>query len=393
MAQVPPGGSAHFAWEQLVARPTLDLHVGRARRTVCLDDLQAPRDARDAGRSGRSTPRLRAQARGTIHAEAGAAVRYSVLADGPTKVLHVRGARFGGIGSAGESSPNLAEPSMSVADDGRLRAKVALSVANVGFSLIDSSPRELLYLSAAGVKISYTASAARGTLSVQVSTLQADNQLARPTFPVLLRPHWSESDRRSRSLPPALELLVQTRAGAEGLVYYETVSLRLQTLELMLDTVLVSTLALFSLALYADMCRLLNALLGALGVADQDDRATPSKVYMRWLNIQPLRVLLTCRSVAGVHGLAPLTDKKAPAGAVLASSPSPSSQPSPQQERRPRGAGALGLINSASTLVTNIDRAPLKLRALVLDNAFAPPAELASSISAYYQVIAACLRW
>ena len=79
-------------------------------------------------------------------------------------MLHIRAARFGALG---ENSPAIAEPSVST-DDGRLRAKVALSVSSVGLSLIDSTPRELLYLSAKGVKVTYTASAARGTLSMQV---------------------------------------------------------------------------------------------------------------------------------------------------------------------------------------------------------------------------------
>lgn len=71
ISEVPPCGTLPFAWEQLVTHPTLDLHVGQQRRQICLDDLQL---------------------RGTIEAAQTAppryspAVRFRVIADGPTKV-------------------------------------------------------------------------------------------------------------------------------------------------------------------------------------------------------------------------------------------------------------------------------------------------------------------
>ena len=48
-------------------------------------------------------------------------------------------------------------------------------------------------------------------------------------------------------------------------------------------------------------------------------------------------------------------------------------------------AGALGLLRQAAALLTNIDRGELKLQSLVLDNAFAPPGQLGSTILDSYK--------
>ena len=48
-----------------------------------------------------------------------------------------------------------------------------MSLAAVGLSLIDETPRELLYLSAFEIAVCYTASAARNTITAKVSKLQA----------------------------------------------------------------------------------------------------------------------------------------------------------------------------------------------------------------------------
>ena len=189
--------------------------------------------------------------------------------------------------------------------------------------------------------------------------LQADNQLHRATFPVMLRQSWNQAEQQMSTPPPALELLVQRRVGAADIVLYETISLRLQTLELMVDTVLVRILLLFGHSLFMDLSRLVATLLKGLG-REEAEAHRPQKVYLRWLNIQPLRLLLSCRSVAGDRSLGQLMRKQVPPGAV-------------------------GLLSSASTLITNIDRAPLKLNALVLDNFFGPPGLLASNLASSYK--------
>ena len=115
-----------------------------------------------------------------------------------------------------------------------------------------------------------------------------------------------------------------------------------------------STLLLFGHALYADLAQLITALPPALGWMVARPSETPQraqKVYVRWLNIQPMRVLLSCRSVAGGNGFEVVYGDHV------------------------HGEAAMGVLNSASAMVANIDRASVRLKALV-----GLPAEPANSI-------------
>ena len=47
--------------------------------------------------------------------------------------------------------------------------------------------------------------------------------------------------------------------------------------------------------------------------------------------------------------------------------------------------GALGLLNSVGALLSNVDRVPIKLKALVIENAFTPAGTLLSSIASSFK--------
>ena len=127
---------------------------------------------------------------------------------------------------------------------------------------------------------------------------------------------------------------------------------------------MLSTLLLFGHALYADMAQLITALPPALGWMVARPSETPQraqKVYVRWLNIQPMRVLLSCRSVAGGNGFEVVYGDHV------------------------HGEAAIGVLNSASAMVANIDRASVRLKALVLDNVFTPMPTLLAMVGASYK--------
>jgi len=329
--EIHPGVQLPFAWEQVVNRPQLDLHVAGQRLRLCLDDLQLSQTFNVHAADGR-VERL----------------RYRMLMDGPVKVLqvmHAMGQRQG---------------SSKFEDDGRLRRKLNVSFGLVGLSLIDKTPRELLYFTAAGVSLAINESAVRSSVHLTVQRLQVDNQLAGATFPVMLCPSWSEEESALNSRPPTVELLLQRNSAAPGVYFFETVSLRIQTLRLLVDTILVREFLLFFWLLYADITHLLASLLHTLGYHNEESTVRQTqKIYLRWLNIQPLRLIISCRSVYGGRMLDSLTEGVP--------------------------AGAIGLLNSAGALLANIDKMPLLLKALVLDNCFAPVDVLASLVGASYK--------
>jgi hypothetical protein len=331
--EVLPLARASFAWEQVVRLPTLDLHIGQAVKRICADNLELT---------------------GSIRLSDQQVVRYRMLADGPVKVLQVLP-----IQAPGSGAPLLPlPPAAANEDDGRLRTSVQVRLAQVGLSLVAEGCCELLYLSIMSLSLGYQASVGRDTMSLRVRHVQIDNQLRRAAFPVLLRSSFSPQEKQQASPPPSVEFLVQRRFGASCVVLYETVSLRMQSLEIMFDTVLVQTLVLFALSTYAELSGMLAAVAKPLR-AHPGSHDQPAKVYVRWLNIQPFRLILSCRSVAGGRGFEEVLENAPPA--------------------------AVGVLNSVSAILSNIDRAPLELKALVLDNTFAPPGMLSANITDYYK--------
>ena len=332
--EVPPRGRVPFAWEHIVDRPTLDVHIMNMRVPIFLDDLHLE---------------------GVITlppADAPERVRYRMATDGPVKVLQLVPVD---ASLASEASRSRGPARESPAT----HSSLAVSFASIGVSLIDSTPRELLYFSISDVAFSAAADDSRGTVTLSVRSLQIDNQLPSAVFPVLLRPGWTDDESACQPPPPAVEMRLQLDLANPGLRFFESVSLRVQTIQLMVDTLLVRTLLLYVYEVHADLIQVLSRLLSALQLERGSAPKRADKVYMHWLNIQPLRVLVSCRSVAGGVGLETFL------------------QGAPE--------GAVGILNSVGALLSNVDRAPIKLKALVLENAFAPADVLLASIGSSYK--------
>ena len=214
-------------------------------------------------------------------------------------------------------------------------------------------------------------------MNLTVAQLQIDNQLSSAVYPVLLQPSWKDERTNaaassssssssaaaaasSSSRPAALELRLQANTAAKGVLFFETISLRLQTLHLMVDTLLMKALLLYLYELHSDLVQIFACLLSAfLPAADTTAAAgKPMKIYAHWLNISRC----ACSSRA------------APSPEASASRPS-----ARHADRRS------ALLNSVGALLSNVDRAPIKLKALVVENVFAPAATLAASIGASYK--------
>ena len=120
--------------------------------------------------------------------------------------------------------------------------------------------------------------------------VQVDNQLPSAVFPVLLQPSWAPEETADvRTPPPAVELRVQTNFATPGLVFYETLSLRVQTMHLMVDTLLARHLLLYLYELSADLAQiltcLLSAFLPAVGVAPSSPADKPQKKCLCFVSV------------------------------------------------------------------------------------------------------------
>lgn len=141
-------------------------------------------------------------------------LRYRMRMDGPVKVLQLLQA----FGPDREASASLFD------DDRQMRQKLHLSLGEIGISLINKSPRELLYLSASRVFVEVVQSTVRTLVHVRCQQLQVDNQLPGATFPVMIHPSWSDEETSQTSLPPpSFELRLQRNSAVVGIPFFEMV--------------------------------------------------------------------------------------------------------------------------------------------------------------------------
>ena len=120
--EILPGARLPFAWEQVTARPALDLHVGGATcRALRIDELTLSSSVEVPGPDGRTVEVL----------------RYRTLADGPVRVLQVLSLRDSSLLAAVPHAPSLSSLGSFVgSDDSRPRLKLSIGLNAVGLSLI-----------------------------------------------------------------------------------------------------------------------------------------------------------------------------------------------------------------------------------------------------------------
>ncbi|CAM9268648.1 unnamed protein product, partial [Laminaria digitata] len=108
-----------------------------------------------------------------------------MMVDGPTRVIRFTDARSASASSQRDRSSFNGNPRL-VPSGVSLEATVR--IAGVGVSVIDASPRELLYLTVGGISLDYLREGQGERVRVNVSKLQVDNQLVVTPYPALLYP-------------------------------------------------------------------------------------------------------------------------------------------------------------------------------------------------------------
>ncbi|KAK9757453.1 hypothetical protein RND81_01G163800 [Saponaria officinalis] len=114
----------------------------------------------------------------------------SVHAEGAMKVLSIIDSSRHAFGEVKSSSSVLfgkkTEPKERKDNVFRYKDKISIRMSCIGVSVMDSSPQELLYVSAKDIKVDCLQDMEQQRFSLQVSSLQIDNQLRGTPYPVVL---------------------------------------------------------------------------------------------------------------------------------------------------------------------------------------------------------------
>lgn len=114
----------------------------------------------------------------------------SVTADGPTRVFCIEDQLVGPAKNSVHSTANARERG-----EDEVGFSFSVKLPEIGVSLVDSAPQELLYMTLTDTNAAFTRTAAEESCELGIFNIQIDNQLYNTPYPVLMLPRNSSYGR------------------------------------------------------------------------------------------------------------------------------------------------------------------------------------------------------
>ncbi|XP_049849223.1 uncharacterized protein LOC126318273 [Schistocerca gregaria] len=240
-----------------------------------------------------------------------------------------------------------------------------MEVRGIGVSIIDTKPQEILYLTMQFIFLEAQMSSLEQTLYMKVRSMQVDNQLYFSPFPIMLY-------AVPKSELPFFQLSVVQDVSVPNQWQFKYFGMQIQEIDINLhDVCIFQTLAFSNFAidhlyrltlLKEERNWLKNGASDQIPVITDEDLRSSDIFYFRILHLNPVKVNLSfmATSEGRSHSAALSTQENAPS--FLESF-----------------MGYFGFL-------TSIDRAPVRLNALLLQNVSTSHTELLNRIMAHYKM-------
>lgn len=289
----------------------------------------------------------------------------NVAADGPTQTLILSnfkpskslyrqkshaGSR-GNVSTEGFEAKNM---------DTGVTFRAQLKLAGIGVSLINAQLKELAYVTFRDVQLRYSESPLYQTISLAVKWIQVDNQLYGGIFPMILYPSVVPKRAQEVDAHPSLHAMVtRVKDDSYGVLYIKYATVLLQQMTVDLDEDFIFAVLDFSKAPGATWTeseeegRLCD---DSLEIPEPKQEQSGQDIYFELLNIQPLQIDLSFVRTERVNA----EDKTS--------------------SRNP----LMFFFNIMTMAIGNVNDAPLRLNALILDNVRVSIPVLTQNISNHY---------
>ncbi|ROW17215.1 hypothetical protein VPNG_01341 [Cytospora leucostoma] len=290
----------------------------------------------------------------------------NVAADGPTqtlilsnfkqsKSLYRQKTGFGSSGSLSTTSGFVAKD-----QDTGTTFRAQLKLAGIGVSLINSQLSELAYLTFRDVTLRYSESPLYQTASLSVKWIQIDNQLYGGIFPMVLYPSVVPKRAQETEAHPSLHAMVtRVKDDSYGVLYIKYATILIQQMTVDLDEDFIFALLDFSKVPGAswtearDEGRLCD---DSLDIPEPSQQEAGQDIYFELLNIQPMQLDLSFVRTERINA----EDKTS--------------------SRNP----LMFFFNIMTMAMGNVNDAPLRMNALMLDNVRVSTPILIQNISNHY---------
>ncbi|KAM3559636.1 hypothetical protein MY1884_003345 [Beauveria asiatica] len=287
----------------------------------------------------------------------------NVAADGPTQTLIL--SNFHSSQSVYKpkalSRTNTSTDGFEVKDqDTGQTFRAQLKLSGIGLSLINSQLKELAYVSLKDVQLRYSDSPLIQTVALEIKWMQIDNQLYGGIFPMVLYPSVVQKKANEVDAHPSLHAMVsRVKDDSYGVTYIKYASILLQEMTLELDEDFIFALLDFSnvkgasWTMVEEEGKLCD---DSLDIPEPCQMHSGQDIYFEVLNIQPMQVDLSFMRTERVNA----EDKTS--------------------TRNP----LMFVLNVLTMALGNVNDAPIRFNALMLDNVRVTPQVLIQNISNHY---------
>ncbi|KAF9888012.1 hypothetical protein FE257_009402 [Aspergillus nanangensis] len=287
----------------------------------------------------------------------------NIIADGPTQTLvlsNFKASKSIYRQQSAQTSQASVSTGFEVKElDSDVNFKAQLRLGGIGISLINQNLRELLYMTFREIEVKYRESRVYQTLSNTIKWVQIDNQLYGGIFPMLLYPSVVPKTGKEMEAHPIFHAMVtRVKDDSYGVLYikYATVLIQQMTLELdedfvfaMLDFVKVPG-ASWSEEQEGNLCD------DHLKIPEPRNEGAGQDVYFELLHIQPMQVDISFMRTERVN----VQDTIQPSNPLMF------------------------FVNVMTMSMGNVNDAPVRLNALMLENARVSLGVLVSNIQRHY---------
>jgi vacuolar protein sorting-associated protein 13A/C len=287
----------------------------------------------------------------------------NVAADGPTQTLILSNYKASKSlykqKSRSASSTSVAGGFEVKDQDTGVTFRAQLKLTGFGISLINAQLRELAYITFRDILLKYSESPLFQTVTASIKWVQIDNQLYGGIFPMILYPSVvPKNTKETESHPSVHAMVTRVKDDSYGVLYIKYATLLLQQMTLEIDEDFVYALLEFSKVPGASWSETHEGKLcdESLDIPEPKQQQQGQDIYFELLNIQPMQLDLSFVRTERVN----VEDKTS--------------------SRNP----LMFFLNVLTMAIGNINDAPVRMNALMLENARVSAAVLVQNISNHY---------
>lgn len=287
----------------------------------------------------------------------------NIVADGPTQTLvlsNYKQSKSLYQQKSGQASQGSVATGFEVKEmDSEVTFKAQLRLAGLGISLVNKQLKELLYLTFREIEIKYGDSELYQTLNSTVKWIQIDNQLYGGIFPILLYPSVVPKTGKEMEAHPIFHSMVtRVKDDSYGVLYIKYATLLLQQMTLELDEDFIFAMLDFTKVPGASWSEEHEGKLcdEELDIPEPQQEQQGQDVYFELLHLQPMQLDLSFVRTERINA----------------------------EDTMQTSNPLMFFVNIMTMSIGNVNDAPLRFNALMLENARISIPALMANIQTHY---------